>query len=137
MKKIIILVFILLFSTFVRGSDFSVDFKWLLKHRCSRISPEFILSGIPEGTTDIAIALNDLDMRSFDHGGGRVRSETPIPSDFIVASGALKNYTGPCPPNFQGAGHDYEFVFTARDSAGKILAKTKIKKTFSSKSVEP
>jgi phosphatidylethanolamine-binding protein (PEBP) family uncharacterized protein len=136
MKTKITFIISLLFTTISYAANFSADFKWLSKHRCSSTSPEFNLIDIPEGTIDIAVTLNDLDMRSFDHGGGRIRSETPLPSQHIIAEGSLKNYRGPCPPNFGGAGHDYEFVFTARDSSGKILGKTIIKKNFSSKSVE-
>lgn len=136
MKNKIAIILTLLFSNITHAANFSADFKWLSKHRCSGTSPEFNLVDIPEGTTDIAVSLNDLDMRSFDHGGGRVRSEIPLPSQHMIAEGSLKNYRGPCPPNFGGAGHDYEFVFTARDSSGKVLGKTIIKKNFSSKSVE-
>ena len=48
----------------------------------------------------------------------------------------MKVYKGPCPPNFNSFGHDYEFTVTASDGSNNVLAKAGKKKTFSSKEVK-
>jgi len=113
----------------------SVDFTWMKKHQCSRLSPELRIDGIPPNTTEISVSMIDHDMRSFDHGGGFIISETGFPQTFSVTEGALKSYKGPCPPDFHSFGHDYEFIVVARDKANNSLAQGQKKRTFSAKEV--
>jgi phosphatidylethanolamine-binding protein (PEBP) family uncharacterized protein len=72
----------------------------------------------------------DLDYRSFDHGGGgaALTGEASV----TLPEGALKNYRGPCPPNFSSFGHDYEFTVRAIGADGQTeLARGSKTKTFS------
>jgi len=78
----------------------------------------------------------DLDMRTFNHGGGNLKNEAGFPSTFTIAEGALQSYTGPCPPNFSAQGHDYEITVIARDKNNQVLGKGSVVKTFSAKTVK-
>ena len=135
MKKFLALVIF-----FVCGAAFSqsmtIDFTWKRSHQCSPVSPALTLTGIPSGTTQLSVLMVDHDMRSFDHGGGFLKNDVGFPKEFIIPEGALKVYKGPCPPNFNSFGHDYEFTVTASDGSNNVLAKAGKKKTFSSKEVK-
>ena len=111
----------------------AVDFEWRLEHRCSNISPVLIVSDLPAGTTKLAVKMVDNDMTSFMHGGGIV--EGPNLPNLEIQSGALKNYKGPCPPNFSNFGHDYSWTVQALDTTDKVLATATKTKTFSSAKV--
>ena len=114
----------------------TVDWEWKRAHRCSSTSPSIEVAGIPEGTTTLSITLVDHDARHFDHGGGSVAHDgSPRAS---IPEGALKNYRGPCPPNFSSFGHDYEFTVRAiaADSQAELARGNKTK-TFSAAVVKP
>lgn len=115
--------------------DLAVDWQWKKSHRCSNTSPALALSGIPEGAATLAVTLVDLDVPSYDHGGGSVPHAGGATA--AIAEGALKNYRGPCPPNFSGAGHDYEFTVRALAADGKtVLAQASRKKNFSARTAK-
>jgi phosphatidylethanolamine-binding protein (PEBP) family uncharacterized protein len=116
-------------------STITVDYTWKLKHRCAPISPELRLSGIPSGTAELAFTMVDHDFRSFDHGGGSVKSASGIPASFVVAEGTLQSYKGPCNPVFESFGHDYEISVVARDAKGEVIGRGSMKKTFARKFV--
>ena len=82
------------------------------------------------------IQMIDLDMRTFNHGGGNLKNEAGFSSTFTIAEGALQSYTGPCPPNFSSFGHDYEFFVVAFDKQNNEVGKGSKKKTFSAKEVK-
>jgi phosphatidylethanolamine-binding protein (PEBP) family uncharacterized protein len=78
------------------------------------------------------------DLRGQDFrqiGGGSVpHAGGPMAS---IAEGALKQYRGPCPPNFSSFGHDYEFSVRALAEDGKtVLAKGSRKNTFSARTAK-
>ena len=73
----------------------------------------------------------DLNLTSFNHGGGSVAHDGV--ASITLPEGALKNYVGPCPPNFDSSGHDYQFTVKALAADGQSeLARGSKTKTFSS-----
>ena len=123
----------LLASGIANAQSLTVDWTWKLSHKCSTTAPALKVDGIPDGTKSLIVEMVDLDYRAFDHGGGSVahdgKSSTTIPE------GALKNYRGPCPPNFSSFGHDYEFTVKAMSGSNELIAKGSKTKTFSAKTV--
>ena len=137
MKKIfLILLFLITTTEYLYAQTLNVDFKWMLKHQCSKSSPELKVENIPKGTVEMRIQMIDLDMRTFNHGGGNLKNEAGFPTTFTIAEGALQSYTGPCPPNFSSFGHDYEFFVVAVDKQNNEVGKGSKKKTFSAKEVK-
>lgn len=115
-------------------SGLSLDWRWKSSHQCSTTSPAITVSGIPEGTASLAVTMVDLDVSGYNHGGGSAAHAGGATA--TIAEGALKNYRGPCPPNFNGFGHDYEFTVRALAADGKtVLAQASNKKNFSASSV--
>lgn len=111
-------------------SGLTVDWEWKVSHKCSSTSPSIVVSGIPKEAKSIQVAMVDLDFRSFDHGGGS--SALTGEASVTLPEGALKNYRGPCPPNFSSFGHDYEFTVKAIGTDGQTeLARGSKTKTFS------
>ncbi len=88
----------------------SVDWTWEKKHGCSSKPPAFNIGGIPAGTKTLKFEMTDLNVPSYDHGGGTVTYS----GSGNIPEGAF-SYKGPCPPI--GA-HDYRFVVTAINAAG-------------------
>ena len=137
MKKIFLtLLFLITTTEYLYAQTLNVDFKWMLKHQCSKSSPELKVENIPKGTVEMRIQMIDLDMRTFNHGGGNLKNEAGFPATFTIAEGALQSYTGPCPPNFSSFGHDYEFFVVAVDKQNNEVGKGSKKKTFSAKEVK-
>jgi len=137
MKKIFLTLLLLITTTeYLYAQTLNVDFKWMLKHQCSKSSPELKVENIPKGTVEMRIQMIDLDMRTFSHGGGNLKNEAGFPATFTIAEGALQSYTGPCPPNFSSFGHDYEFFVVAVDKQNNEVGKGSKKKTFSAKEVK-
>ena len=136
MKKIFLTLLLLITTTELYAQTLNVDFKWMLKHQCSKSSPELKVENIPKGTVEMRIQMIDLDMRTFNHGGGNLKNEAGFPVTFTIAEGALQSYTGPCPPNFSSFGHDYEFFVVAVDKQNNEVGKGSKKKTFSAKEVK-
>lgn len=85
-------------------------------------NPAFKLSGVPGGTASIEFRLKDLDVPSYNHGGGKLR----MTGSGTVPFGTFK-YKSPCPP---GGVHTYEWTATARDGAGKVLATAKARRKY-------
>lgn len=116
-------------------SSLSVNWDWKLSDKCSRTSPAITVASIPEGTKMLRVKLVDHDMTSFDHGGGELAHSGG--DTVTIPEGALKNYRGPCPPNFSSFGHDYEFSVRAfGEDNSTELAKGQKTKTFSSSTVK-
>ena len=137
MKKIFLTLLLLITTTeYLYAQTLNVDFKWMLKHQCSKSSPELKVENIPKGTVEMRIQMIDQDMRTFNHGGGHLKNEAGFPATFTIAEGALQSYTGPCPPNFSSFGHDYEFFVVAVDKQNNEVGKGSKKKTFSAKEVK-
>ena len=83
------------------ASAFSMNFRW-----CGLSSPVFSLSGVPKGTTTLQFHMVDLDVPSYNHGGGTV----PSKGQASVPCGALNNYSPPSPPS---GSHSYQITVTA------------------------
>jgi len=138
MKKIFLTLLLLITTTeYLYAQTLNVDFKWMLKHQCSKSSPELKVENIPKGTVEMRIQMIDLDMRTFNHGGGNLKNEAGFPSSFTIAEGALQTYNGPCPPDVESYyGHDYEFFVVAVDKQNNEVGKSSKKKTWGTKEVK-
>jgi hypothetical protein len=83
------------------------------KHACSGDSPEIAVRQIPASANRIEVKLTDLNFL-FEHGGGTVA----VPSNGIIAEGALTEYFGPCPDEGE---HTYRYRVNALNDEGKIV----------------
>ena len=90
----------------------SVAFEWSSADKCATSSPAFTVSGVPEGTAKLKFKMTDLDVPSYNHGGGTVAFN----GDQIPA-GAF-TYKGPCPPS---GSHDYQWKVEALNAAGDTI----------------
>jgi phosphatidylethanolamine-binding protein (PEBP) family uncharacterized protein len=94
-----------------------VDFEWQSIDFGASENPEIRLTGVPEGTERFFVGLVDLDVSTYDHGGGYVDND----GSGIITRGSIKgNYNGPAPwlPDMI---HDYEITVKAYDSNGKVI----------------
>ncbi|MGR3634491.1 MAG: hypothetical protein ACU0BK_01030 [Shimia sp.] len=80
-------------------------------------NPEFVVTGLPAGTTTVQFKIKDLDVPNYNHGGSK---KLKVTQDGRVAAGTFK-YKSPCPPN---GTHTYEWTATAR-AGGKVVGKAK------------
>ena len=82
------------------AAAFSISFSWGNLKKCTsgnpnRVSnPAFKLSAVPDGTAKIRFKMKDLNVPSYNHGGGTVTYS----GGSTIAPGAF-NYKSPCPPN--------------------------------------
>jgi phosphatidylethanolamine-binding protein (PEBP) family uncharacterized protein len=113
MRKIILLISLaLIFSATSKAEEFSLEFDWSDLERCTSgrpntvTNPTFTLNNVPQGTTWIYFKLTDLDVRSYNHGGGWVE----FTGQSTIEPGVFK-YKSPCPPNGK---HEYEWTATAK-----------------------
>ena len=96
-------------------ADMSITFEWgdiplCTSGRPNTVSnPDFTIRNIPDGADQLQFRLVDLDVPTFNHGGGRVRLAEGS-SDVSVAPGAFR-YSSPCPPN---GSHSYQWTVTAK-----------------------
>ena len=140
MKKIFLTLLLLITTTeYLYAQTLNVDFKWMLKHKCSKSSPELKVENIPKGTVELKINMIDHqrpNLNSF-HGGGNLKNEAGFASSFTIAEGALQTYNGPCPPDVESYyGHDYEFFVVAVDKQNTEVGKSSKKKTWGTKEVK-
>jgi phosphatidylethanolamine-binding protein (PEBP) family uncharacterized protein len=100
----------------------SVSFEWGPTKKCfDPKSPPIALSGVPEGTKNLAIKMTDLNAVDYNHGGGTVAYS----GQKSLPYGAFR-YQGPCPPSR----HTYQFTVKALDGSGKVLATAKARRPF-------
>lgn len=117
-KLIIALSSIGLLIPATAANAFDVSFDWGNIPSCTSgnpntvNSPEFSISGVPEGTAKLRFKLADQDA-GYDHGGGTVA----YAGGGSVATGAFR-YKSPCPPNGK---HTYVWTVNALDAGGKSL----------------
>lgn len=132
MKKIFVLGFLILTMTAAckttggsgGGVEMGVDFTFQDEHGCSNVSPKLVLNGVPEGTAQLKVRLKDLNVPTWNHGGGTIDYD----GSGVVPEGALKSgYNGPCPPS---GSHIYQFTVTALDSEGNVLGTGKAKQRY-------
>ncbi len=84
----------------------TVDFRDV--HRCSRISPEIIISNPPRGTDSYVVRLVEYGDTERILGGGSWRED----GNGTIPEGALTNhYVGPCPK--EGATTQYSYFVSA------------------------
>lgn len=102
--------------------EMGVSFQFEEKHRCSTISPAITLSNVPAESNSFQVKLTDLDVRSYNHGGGTANIQGNV-----IPEGALNNYKGPCPPN---GTHTYRFSVKAISVDGKPLASGQAQQEF-------
>ena len=117
------------FNTSLKAESFGFSFdEWGKFKKCTsgrptRVeNPIFKLSNVPDGTIKIKFSLQDLNARSYNHGGGAVK----YVGQSVIETGAFK-YKSPCPP--RGV-HTYEWTAKAYDAKGEIIARAKIKKKY-------
>lgn len=101
-----------------------IDFAWSKKSGCSQISPAIKVSNVPKNTSYLKFKMSDWDAPNFNHGGG----EVAYAGNNLIPEGALKSYTGPCPPSGK---HTYEITVKALNaSKEQILGEGKNHKKY-------
>jgi phosphatidylethanolamine-binding protein (PEBP) family uncharacterized protein len=103
------------------ASALSMNFRW-----CGTGSPVFSLSGVPEGTTTLQFHMVDLNVPSFNHGGGTVAYN----GQSTVPCGALTNYTPPSPPS---GSHSYQITVRALGAGNAELGTATFTRKFPEK----
>ena len=130
MKQTLLALGIALASALPAAADMTVAFDtWGDIPRCTTgrpgtvPNPVFTIKGIPAGTDKLTFKLKDLDVPSYNHGGGTLKGSfkdaTKIPA------GSFK-YKSPCPPSGK---HTYEWTATAKQG-GKTLATAKSRRAY-------
>lgn len=110
------------------AAAFSISFSWGNLKKCTSgnpnrvANPTFKLRSVPDGTAKIRFKMKDLNVPSYNHGGGTVKYS----GGSTIAPGAFK-YKSPCPPS---GSHNYEWSVTALDSKGKKLGQAKARKRY-------
>ena len=118
----------LVFAETASAADFGFSFDWGNIKRCTSGNPNrvpnpvFSLKNVPAGTAKINFRMKDLNVPSYNHGGGKANYSGSATS----APGAFK-YKSPCPP---GGQHTYEWTATALDSKGKKIAVATARKKY-------
>jgi phosphatidylethanolamine-binding protein (PEBP) family uncharacterized protein len=112
-KKLLFIIF-LAFGFIGSGiaNDFKVAFEWGDLKICNTGNPNIVknpifeISNVPDGTKWIHFKMTDLNVPSYNHGGGWVEY-TGINK---IESGVF-TYKSPCPP---GRVHKYQWTATAK-----------------------
>ena len=100
----------------LQASAFSLEFEWGNIALCDTGSPNtvpnptFRLKNVPKGTKFINFSLTDLDVPSYNHGGGTVA----YTGQGEIKPGAF-TYESPCPPS---GSHTYEWTAKGQDGDG-------------------
>ncbi|WP_316979810.1 YbhB/YbcL family Raf kinase inhibitor-like protein [Shumkonia mesophila] len=95
------------------AASIGVDFSWQGVTKCSSKSPAFKLTGVPAETKTLNFRMTDLDVPSYQHGGGSLA----YTGQGEIPAGAF-SYVGPCPPM---GSHDYKFDVMALDAKGDTI----------------
>lgn len=95
-------------------ADMQVEVNLRAVHRCSRISPEMVVSNVPAGTDYFDVRLMENGPQERLQGGGSWDND----GTGIIPEGALTRvYTGPCPP--AGQSRQYTYVISAMSHKNK------------------
>ncbi len=126
MRRFIVsaIVFLSVASLNSAAHAFSVRMEWGSGSGCSSVSPAFSFSKVPAGTVKLAFKMVDLNLPSFQHGGGEAAftGKTSFgPGEAF--GGVFSSYRGPCPPPTET--HRYEWTVQALDAGGKVLGTTR------------
>ena len=95
-------------------SHMELRFTWRGVAACSHAPPEFVITGVPAGTSVLRFELQDLQAPNYHHGGGIVRYQ----GSPAIRAGAFR-YNGPCPP--PGTRHAYRWTVHALGTGGQVL----------------
>jgi hypothetical protein len=106
-----------------QAQAFTASVKWAETSGCSGQTPNVTFSAVPKGTTKIDVKLVDLDLPTFNHGGGSVDFTGKTRYEPGELLSLFSTYRGPCPP--VGTTHRYEWTFNALDAAGAVLKSAK------------
>ena len=118
LKKLILIL--LLFPINLFSADFSLDFEWGNIEKCNTgkpntvDNPTFKLTNVPEGTKWINFKLKDINVPSYNHGGGWVE----YTGENEIKPGEFK-YKSPCPPD---GPHKYEWTASAKAKKGTFAS---------------
>jgi phosphatidylethanolamine-binding protein (PEBP) family uncharacterized protein len=104
------------------ASAMGLSFSWSGITACGSSPPAFTLSGVPRGTSQLAFNMVDLNVPSYQHGGGSVAYQ----GNNRIGGGSF-SYNGPCPPSGQ---HTYRWTVKALDASGKVLASAAASRPF-------
>ena len=118
MKKIfgLMTAVLFLYVTPLNAGEFTISFEWGDIPLCTSgrpntvPNPRFVLSNVPKGTKFIEFSMTDLDVPTYDHGGGTVA----YTGNNILEPGAF-TYKSPCPPS---GSHRYRWTATAKEKTG-------------------
>ncbi len=103
---------------------FSVRAEWGPASGCSGTAPAFTLARVPAGTAKLSFRMVDLNLPTFQHGGGETAFTGKTSFGQGEAFGGMfSSYRGPCPPPTQT--HRYEWTVQALDSSGRALGTAK------------
>lgn len=91
-----------------------VEFHWTAQSGCRPVSPPITLSNVPQQTAYLDIRMKDLNVPSYNHGGGKVAYE----GQSEIPEGALSTYKGPCPP---AGSHNYQISVNALNAEGNLI----------------
>ncbi len=125
----------LIFLSSTAFAQMAVDWEWKKDHRCTNTSPALSITGIPAGTQQISVQMNDLDFQNKDHGGGKVAHAGGETLE-IAEGGLTDKYLGPCPNNFSSFGHAYQITVRALGADGAELGKAMKSKDFSARTAK-
>ncbi|NVK20100.1 MAG: phospholipid-binding protein [Methylocystaceae bacterium] len=95
------------------AATLEVDFSWNETKSCSPVSPAFTINNIPEGTDHLSFKMKDMNVPSYQHGGGTVK----YAGSNDIPAGAF-GYRGPCPP---AGSHNYKWTVQAVNAAGDTI----------------
>ena len=124
-------VCVFMFASSASAEEFTIDFEWGDIPLCTSgtpntvPNPKFVLSGVPQGTKVISFQMTDLDVPSYNHGGGKIE----YTGQNVIEPGSFK-YQSPCPPN---GSHTYEWKAYAKNKDSlfaKKLGAAKAKKQY-------
>lgn len=107
------------------SAEMSVQFTWGDIPNCTTgrpgivPNPPFVLSGVPAGTNRLVFEMVDLDVPSYNHGGGRLNVQISGPSA-TIPPGQFQ-YRSPCPP---GGTHTYQWTVRAQNGSTVLAEAT-------------
>lgn len=122
-RPMLALTLFLLGAASAQADGLRLDFNWGNTPACATgvpatiPNPPFIVTNVPPGTRVLDFRMVDLNVPSYDHGGGMVR----YTGQAVIQPGAFK-YRGPCPPSGR---HRYAWTLAAKDNPGlfaRVLA---------------
>ncbi|MDQ2090451.1 hypothetical protein [Marimonas arenosa] len=111
------------------AAEMTLSFKWGNIPLCTSgrpntvANPEFVLRGVPAGTNRITFKLKDLNVPTYNHGGGTVKVQ--MSGSGKIPAGVFK-YKSPCPPS---GVHTYEWTATAK-AGSKTLATARARRNY-------